>query len=320
MDQLPIVVESPKKSYTWILILIILLLAAGLSFFAYKYWQLKQQPAQVQPSPTPLAVVLPSSDPTAEWLTYTYKDIEFKYPSNWVVVTEKMTAVRPADLKSGVEYPAVTFQAIENPQNLSVKDYDNMLSGEGPDPVLYSSFIGNKEIIAEEKATKGVKGYYLKDQTCEPLGCDKFSFNYNGKIYIITNIFETAPPQPQPNKANLRQIFDLILSTFKFTEPSDWQTYSNTQYGFEIKYPVNFKALTDKDSLYGWPKAVVLFYSGGQSYDLPVEVWSSEAEYKQKYPNAGVTVFKKGSQFITLSNVNSNPLVDQIISTFKFTD
>jgi hypothetical protein len=101
--------------------------------------------------------------------------------------------------------------------------------------------------------------------------------------------------------------------------PADWQTYTNTQYGFELKYPSNFKALTDQENLYGWPQAVVLFYSGGQSYDLPVEVWDSEAEYQEKYKGVTFTrqVFQKGDKFITLVNMNNDPVVDQIIASFK---
>ena len=105
-------------------------------------------------------------------------------------------------------------------------------------------------------------------------------------------------------------------------ETANWKIYTNTLYGFEIKYPPNFQALTDKNNLYGWPKAVVLFYSGGQSYDLPVEVWNTEAEYKAKYQDtSNLTVYKtKDGRFITLINTNKDPEVDKIISTFKFTD
>lgn len=38
--------------------------------------------------------------------------------------------------------------------------------------------------------------------------------------------------------------FDKIISTFKFidsTDTADWQTYRNEEYGFEVKYPVDWK-------------------------------------------------------------------------------
>lgn len=97
-----------------------------------------------------------------------------------------------------------------------------------------------------------------------------------------------------------------------------WQIYQNDQYGFSLSYPPQFQALTDAQNLYGWPNAVVLFYSGGQSYDLPVEVWNSQAEYETKYPAgmANLTVKQVGNKYITLVNSNFSPVVDEIIATF----
>src|SRR4030042_2813697 len=51
-----------------------------------------------------------------------------------------------------------------------------------------------------------------------------------------------------------------------------WLTYANSQYGFSISYPEDYKALSDQNNLYGWPNGLVLFYKGGQSYDIAVEV------------------------------------------------
>jgi len=100
--------------------------------------------------------------------------------------------------------------------------------------------------------------------------------------------------------------------------PEGWLTYRNEEYGFEISYPSNYKALTDKENLYGWPNAIVLIYGGGQSYDLPIEVWNTEAEYKSKYSNAkNLYVMEVRNKYLTLVNVNFEPEVEEIIKTFK---
>ena len=106
------------------------------------------------------------------------------------------------------------------------------------------------------------------------------------------------------------------------TQEAGWQVYKNSQYGFQISYPSGYQALNDAENLYGWPKAVVLFYNGGQSYDLPVEVWDSEAEYQAKYPGTmnNLTVKRVGDKFITLLNTNYSEEVEQIIATLRVTN
>lgn len=109
----------------------------------------------------------------------------------------------------------------------------------------------------------------------------------------------------------------LVTGTQNKNISEGWLTYTNQEYGFEISYPKNYKALDDLENLYGWPNAVVLIYGGGQSYDLPIEVWNSESEYESKYPSAeNLTVKKIGNKFITLMNINFEEEVDSIIETF----
>jgi hypothetical protein len=100
--------------------------------------------------------------------------------------------------------------------------------------------------------------------------------------------------------------------------PAGWKTYINQEYGFEISYPPSYQALTDEENLYGWPKAIVLFYGGGQSYDLAIEHWNTQVEYEDKYQNqTNLAVKKIGGTYITLLNANFEAEVDQIIATFK---
>lgn len=131
-------------------------------------------------------------------------------------------------------------------------------------------------------------------------------------VDVSTSEVTLSPtPQPQPTEVTIKQT----------NVPEGWLTYKNEEFGFEISYPENYKALDDSKNLYGWPNAAVLIYGGGQSYDLPIEVWDSEVEYKNKYPNQdNLTVKKVGDKYVTLLNMNFEVEVDLIIETFRESD
>ena len=61
----------------------------------------------------------------------------------------------------------------------------------------------------------GETAVYKKDNNCEPLDCDSYVVLHGGKIFFIANLFLT--PTSELDKNQQRQIFDQILSTFKFT-------------------------------------------------------------------------------------------------------
>ena len=135
-------------------------------------------------SPTPIAT------PTlqVEYKEVPFWDITIQYPSDWSLPEEGMPRVSPPFLEDGKDFPSILFDSIKNPSNLTVKDYDEKASQEGIDPGFYSAGAGEGEVIAEEKNISGIKAYLMRDQNCEPLSCDKFSFSYKGRIYILMNI------------------------------------------------------------------------------------------------------------------------------------
>ncbi len=101
--------------------------------------------------------------------------------------------------------------------------------------------------------------------------------------------------------------------------PKGWETYTNSAYSFEISFPKSFKALDSANDLYGYPNGVALIYGGSQAYDVVIEVWNTEAQYKQKYANqlSQVTVFKLSTgKFLTLFNNTQEAVNNQIIGTF----
>src|SRR3972149_11411616 len=109
-----------------------------------------------------------------------------------------------------------------------------------------------------------------------------------GGFYYYSNQIKSITPTLTPNTSSSPSSKTVVqqqptATTEASNLPTGWETYTNDKYGFEISYPANYKALDDKDNLYGWPDAVVLIYSGGQSYDLPIEVWDTKTEYEAKY-------------------------------------
>lgn len=101
--------------------------------------------------------------------------------------------------------------------------------------------------------------------------------------------------------------------------PAGWQTYTNSEYGFQISYPDDYQALDDAENLYGWPNGVVLLYKGGQAYDIAVEVWDDESEYQAKYgPRIDDLVVKEvGGKHITILDNTQEPDNAPVIGTFR---
>ena len=231
----------PKKKFPFLLYISLILLSVLSVISIYLFLQVRQLTLEkLAPSPTPIPS--PSADPTAGWQTYTYKDITFKYPIDWNITTDNMIAVQPPYKGDQEEYPAITFFAIDNPKNLTVQEYDEQVSKEGMDPALYSAFIGESEVIAQAKSFNGIESYTLNDQNCEPLGCDKFSFVLNKKIYVIQNVFDhqTLPMEGSvDDKEDMRIVFNQILSTLKFTDYAASPSINSPKANAIIRSPLN---------------------------------------------------------------------------------
>ena len=78
---------------------------------------------------------------------------------------------------------------------------------------------------------------------------------------------------------------------------------------FSISYPKTYKALSDKENLYGYPNGIVLLYSGGQAYDVVVEVWNTKEAYQKEYAlrMADLTVKQVSEKYITLLDNTKMP-------------
>lgn len=225
---------QPQKSNKLLLVLLLIvvtLLLVSTGYLLYQNNLLQGEVSNKQVDIQPAA----SSEPSKNGKNAEYKDLTFQYPSDWVFTTTDIASIRPPDVKETDGYPAITFYAIDNPKDLTVQEYDEETSKEGMDPGLYSAWLGTKEIIAEEKIVNGIKGYYLVDQNCEPLSCDRFSFSYNHKIYEIQNVYQ-GTTSSSVTKEEFKKIFDQVLKTLKLSE-AKLNTYYFSTLDITFSYP-----------------------------------------------------------------------------------
>jgi len=139
-------------------------------------------------------------------------------------------------------------------------------------------------------------------------------------IYFLTKAepkVSEAVPTASPSLTPTFTITPPPSSVASPSPTSNSNKYISSLYGFEVSYPDGYKALDDSNSLYGWPNGVVLLYNGGQSYDIAIEHWNSQAEYQAKYPSGVAKVKLINGKYITLSNLTNEPENQEIIDSFK---
>lgn len=190
--------EPLKKSYKWLIIAVIAFFISviGLGFFAYKYWQLKQQFVQVQPSPTSSVAVIPSADPTANWKTY--KNFQYlyqlQYPDNTFLITVDESKTR-------------LFQAMGYSFEVEVEQSTNTLENWLKEKQKNGSYFEPDWIVTKSNF-QNFPAIFLQSQ-----GMMQATMN----IYVVknkNNIYKIAYSKEKADQ----EVSNQILSTFKFTE------------------------------------------------------------------------------------------------------
>jgi len=355
--QAPIPEHKHFLNKKFIITFVILILLGFGAYAGIWYWQ-KQQVAQ-ETAPT----FTPGADLTADWKTYTNTQygFEFKYPTNYFLTTQgvlfndKSSQVK--ELNSNVNWG--DSQWLRLGISLSDKNSINWANDLAKRNLIYDfQPVGTDELekinlVAGEKSIISIHRDYPDDSRFVVTA--HFYDQNNEQIFI--GLDDIGPSLEESINNPKVRIFDQILSTFKFTDSVDtstWKTYTNTQYGFEFKYPVSWAAVIDWDS----SPAVDYLSAGGarsfvaifpttypaQDYDGRIDVYSvpkstvlkdnphikNEIKVGDVIVN-GVTWVKFNSlfgvyDFFTETNSKTyevqgtKDITDQILSTFKFTD
>ncbi|MBP7119400.1 hypothetical protein KBA63_04930 [Candidatus Woesebacteria bacterium] len=209
-----------KNGFAHIIVIIVLsiLLIGGVYFLGTK------NRASIEERETPIVSFQPQQTPETGTTTKSYvlQDIKFSYPSDWnsKVESPQYVVIRPIFTRSNESFPGISIYAKENPDNFSVKEFDDKLSKEGPDPEIYSILKGDQVVIAKERKINNITGYYFENIHCEPLPCDKFTFSYNKKIYMLTNIFahqeQTEDDDTQKREEEeMKKVFNQVIQSIK---------------------------------------------------------------------------------------------------------
>lgn len=192
----------------------------------------------VKPSETQTQQSLQMID-ISDWKTYTNNQygFELKYPSNWVI--ENTVDVEPNIREEKGFFDGlggnVRLTIYKNPNNLSAKDwYQQTLVG-----YEFSSEAGSPKYDGKLDKIESVQnGIRVITPRPNYINNRVFIKTGNSIIRIGTNYSES-----DSSKESRILLFDKILSTFKFVnsgskiDTSNWKTYVNSQYGFEIEYP-----------------------------------------------------------------------------------
>lgn len=182
-------------------------------------------------------IIFPQSE-NDNWKTYDDNKygFEFEYPSNFEVFkdnTGKIHIIHPEDKNVDLEgkepVGGVWITVVDNKNKLSLMDW---WKKEGPYTTKASHDMGVKPdtFPIEQMIVDGVEGIYI-----------------GGTEGFLTNTL-VLPYGDKMVEMNLMAEESMaILSTFKLTKPvvrldaSTWKTYTNSEYGFSLKFPYAWK-------------------------------------------------------------------------------
>ncbi len=346
----PVQPVLPHKSYShWLVVAAAITTVVGLLVFS-SYLYLWPVTKHAYPTPTDEAFYNSVPDPTADWKTYTNAKygFDFKYPENLKPVTchfdfsgsdEDIFLIDTNNLPLYWESPEAVCGAVKAEQ-FDESGALHIILGK-PNIRDYMCNIGDKNWREREIPVTGVTIGGKEALYCDTpslfVGINHHVVLINEADQGITLIYDYSNDNMAP-----KILGDQILSTFKFidsTDTSTWKTYTNTEYGFEFKYPgdENFKVSTK--IIYGVPTLFFCFSTVYPNSDsncdknyasiFYVGIFSDSQWDEDQKSDYGKSIFLiKNDKFVMGYGMAQEPLeghaeiyknFNQILSTFRFT-
>lgn len=350
----PVPPAKRRKKLIIIIAIILLLVSAGI---VGAYLLLNRQTSQPSPSPGPEASSTP--DPTAGWQTYNNQSaqISFKYPPQLSEVLGEggSYVAGPTTGKAGI-VTGFEDESTVSPNTDAPYDgftvYHQAVSDLKADPFYFDQYL-ESELNDVKQSPRGNPNATLSSQT---IGDTKFYYIDTGNnvrpYYTISSDNTQIVVFSRIYKNNsFLATFDQILSTFKFTsDTSNWKTYTNKEYGFEIVFPSKLSNNSDV-SVKENNSSVTLSASLNWGFTIYIKKMSLDKEISQikedsagsnfSVEDLGIVKFNnydshqfeintdmgkfkyillvKGENIIEIQALEHIEKLDEILSTFKFT-
>ena len=235
--QTPVEPESPKKTYKWLIVAVVVFCLSSAAIFAYKYYQLKKQLVQPQltltASPSPTATTEEkkteekNNSAINNWKTFTSQTLEvtFKYPGAWQILVSQDSYVRVVadkvnQLGDFLSIETQTGKTLEEAKDWAVHYYAFSTAGLGDqDP---------KIIFQQDITFLNLKAFKYIYQLNRP---------YSPQSNQVTQILVPKNGNVVDIKlqSSSQDLINLILSTFKFTGQE--MSYCSPSYAVEKDTP-----------------------------------------------------------------------------------
>ena len=195
--------------YLVLLFILFLIIVTGIGYYVYKNGQINLIPHQVQPSPTP------THDSTANWKTCTNTSNGFsiKYPNDYIV-----------DQATCVYFPP--NEAVKRDSNDVKKTYVITITTEET-TLSIEQWIKQKNLCPDWGTEFPSCSDIVKGPILNSIQFDNLNRHYAGIDTIVKQgdtIYDISLGARNPNEPiskTARNVYNQILSTFKFTNPEN---------------------------------------------------------------------------------------------------
>lgn len=240
----PIQPAKPKGKFPLAIVVgvIVFLITGSIVGFLYKD-QIMSIGAKPTPTPTTSSTEVSTKvdDPTANWTSYENikNGYSLKYPSE--IFARKLCPSEELllQLKSeGVTDDTKEAETCARDSSFDLEILTSVPSRQEPISDKIFTVTKNEILVGGEKAIKYITTHSDPESSAQPWRAE-VNVDHNGKRYVIS--FGVKDKE---------DVFDQILTTFKFTDSqtldtSTWKTYDHKVDGYSFKYPSDWSVKTN---------------------------------------------------------------------------